>query len=128
MEVFKPIADAPDYFVSNEGRVKSLKGATERILKQGNQRGYKFVVLMVDGKRLCRKVHQLVLAAFQGPRPDGFVCIHADSDRSNNCLSNLRYGTQSENILQSIYVDKTHHWVRPTIIVSEAEVEVCQAS
>lgn len=43
------------------------------------------------------KVHIEMLAAFVGPRPDGFACRHLDGNPGNNHLDNLRYGTAKEN-------------------------------
>lgn len=42
-------------------------------------------------------VHRVVLGAFAGPCPDGMQGCHNDGDRQNNRLSNLRYGTPTEN-------------------------------
>ena len=33
MEIWKPIEKYPDYMVSNQGRVKSLKNGKEKVLK-----------------------------------------------------------------------------------------------
>lgn len=44
------------------------------------------------------KVAQLVCEAFNGPRPDGMVCIHIDENPANNRSSNLKWGTQKENL------------------------------
>lgn len=49
-------------------------------------------------------VHRLVMLAFSGPCPIGMEVLHADGDPKNNALSNLRYGTRSENNL-----DVTRH-------------------
>lgn len=43
-------------------------------------------------------VHHLVLNAFVGPAPAGHECLHWDDEPSNNHLSNLRWGTRSENL------------------------------
>lgn len=43
-------------------------------------------------------VHSLVAAAFLGPRPEGYEVNHKDGDKTNNCVANLEYVTQSENI------------------------------
>ena len=96
-----------EYQVSNLGRVRSLdrtivykngrlvhrKG---KVLSQGNSGGYKFVNL---GDGNSKKVHVLVAEAFIGIRPDGLDVCHNDGDKTNNRLSNLRYGTRSENNL-----------------------------
>lgn len=58
---------------------------------------YLRVTLIVHGIRHRIKVHHLVLLAFVGPRPAGMQALHTDDDPLNNHLSNLRYGTPSEN-------------------------------
>ena len=45
------------------------------------------------------KVHRLVCEAFHGPAPFArAVVIHLDEDATNNKPSNLRWGTQKENL------------------------------
>ena len=45
------------------------------------------------------KVHRMVCEAFHGPAPfAGAVVIHLDEDATNNRPSNLRWGTQKENL------------------------------
>ena len=43
------------------------------------------------------RVHEVVLTAFIGPRPDGYVGKHKNDDPSDNRLCNLEWGSQSEN-------------------------------
>lgn len=55
------------YQVSNLGRVKSLgndKNRKDKLLKPGNDRGYKFVILSKDGAKRRLQVHRLVADAF----------------------------------------------------------------
>ncbi len=48
------------------------------------------------------KVHRLVLLAFVGPRPDGMECLHGpDPTKSNNAITNIRWGTRQENERES---------------------------
>jgi len=97
-EVWKPIEENPDYEVSNQGRVRSLKHGKVRVLRPyRNNKGYLLVSLMRLNKRKHRTVHSLVLTAFVGPRPDGYEACHNDGTRTNNTLSNLRWGTAKGN-------------------------------
>ena len=59
--------------------------------------GYMQVILSRPGERRYAYVHKLVLLAFHGAPPEGMEVCHADGNRDNNNLSNLRYGTRSEN-------------------------------
>ena len=96
------------YEVSDAGRVRSLprqssaNGAPAmyqgRILKAGRMKnGYLQVTLSRSGERRCAYVHRLVMEAFEGPPPCGLEVCHSDGTRDNNALTNLRYGTRSEN-------------------------------
>lgn len=97
------------YEVSDQGQVRSLglrvkarggktafrKGKVLRTAVKAH--GYLQVTLIdAKGRRWCALVHQLVCLAFVGPASGLQVC-HWDGDRTNNCLSNLRYGTASDN-------------------------------
>lgn len=87
------------YAVSSRGRVKSLPGPrrTDRVLRQSTSRGYAIVSLSRNGVMRTHKVHQLVLLAFVGPRPEGAATRHLDGDRLNNAVENLQWGTYTEN-------------------------------
>lgn len=51
-----------------------------------------------DGVYVMRLIHQLVLEAFVGPKPVGMEACHdPDRTRTNNSVSNLRWGTRSDN-------------------------------
>lgn len=53
-------------------------------------------------KQVNRKVASLVMLAFVGERPEGMDIRHLDGVVTNNNLSNLCYGTRSENILDCV--------------------------
>lgn len=61
-----------------------------------------------------RSVHTLVMEAFFGPCPDGQEVLHGNGDKADNRLSNLRYGTRSENNLDAVkhganvWANRTH--------------------
>ena len=45
---------------------------------------------------------RLVLEAFVGPCPSGMECCHYDDNQRNNVLSNLRWGTKSDNAMDRV--------------------------
>lgn len=103
-ETWLPVPGFPGYEISDQGRVKSLarrnlQGAMrrERILKTDVSEGYHLVRLARGGVKHAQTVHSLVLAAFEGPRPDGLQVRHLNGDRGDNRAANLRWGTIQEN-------------------------------
>lgn len=95
-----------DYEVSSHGRVASLfyrgkqgrfRRNTPKILKPMNgTNGYLRVCIRTDNKKAYPSIHRLVACAFVigDQRLD---VAHIDGNRHNNCASNLRWSTQSEN-------------------------------
>jgi hypothetical protein len=103
------------YEVSNSGQVRSVdryvahrrfgldhksfyKG---RILRPGWSTGYAVVQLVNtgEGRREYGYVHDLVLAAFVGPKPSGQEVCHGPAGERINTLENLRYDTRQANAL-----------------------------
>lgn len=96
IENWRPVPDAPRYSVSDQGRVRGVRGT---ILKpRPIHSGY----LYVGVAQKPRAVHRLVASAFLGPRPSGLEVCHNDGDKSNNAVSNLRYDTHAANIADLI--------------------------
>ncbi len=113
-ETWVRIPLAPNYSVSNKGRVKSHTAwhgvPGPRVLRSANSHGYRVVRILHDGKWKVRRIHQLVLEGFVGPRPEGCPEIrHLNGDRADNRLSNLAYGTRSENQLDRVEHGRHHH-------------------
>lgn len=102
------------YVVSNYGRVASLLRHIKHpncISKTVNQRllslktcknGYISVCLYKDGKSKNPLVHRLVATAFIPNHEHKPQIDHIDRNRSNNHVSNLRWCTRSENMLNPL--------------------------
>src|SRR5690606_32995059 len=75
--------------------------------------GYPLVDLRRDGERSMRTVHALVLEAFVGPRPTSTEACHANGDRTDARLANLRWDTHSANV-QDTLRHGTHSEARKT--------------
>jgi hypothetical protein len=88
------------YDVSNLGRVRSMFGGNERILKpQSNGRGYFHVE--IRGK--TQVIHRLVALAFcEGKTEEKFMVNHKDRNKTNNKAENLEWCSNSENQLNRI--------------------------
>ncbi|MEV0646080.1 NUMOD4 motif-containing HNH endonuclease [Phytomonospora sp. NPDC050363] len=88
------------YKVSTHGRVWSRPRRHTQggvLTVRTGMRGYTLVSLVQEGRQKTREVHRLVAAAFLGPRPEGMEVRHLDGDKQNPHVSNLAYGTPSEN-------------------------------
>lgn len=97
------------YEVSDQGRVRSLDrditnklGHVRRfpgkmLTPYKKQCGHLKINLSKGGEDNPSLVHRLVLTAFVGPCPEGMHACHWNDDGTDNRLSNLRWGTSSEN-------------------------------
>jgi len=105
MENWKPVLGYEGlYEVSDQGRVRNNKC---RILKDRYKTPmrYRCVVLYYRTIVPCKKersVSSLVLEAFVSPRPPKMVVRHMNGNSQDDRLSNLTWGTQSDNILDKI--------------------------
>jgi NUMOD4 motif/HNH endonuclease len=94
------------YEVSSLGNVRRIarsNGATPfRVLRpRPKKKGYLQVNLSVHGEKRNRHVHDLVAAAFIGPRPRGQQVNHKNHVKSDNSLRNLEYGTAAYNTMRA---------------------------
>lgn len=93
-ERWSPIPGLPGYEASTLGRILSPYGVV--LALSSDQDGYQRV--WIRGR--TRKVHQLVLLAFVGEPRAAQEVLHRNHKRSDNRLSNLRYGSRSANARQ----------------------------
>lgn len=124
-EKWLPVTGFPGYEVSDQGRVRSLdretpsRWGTPRKVKgqllaaalvggSGPTGRYPACVLYRDQKRNQIMVHILVLETFVGPRPAGMVGCHRDDIPTHNHLSNLYWGTQTQNVGDAIRSGRHH--------------------
>ncbi len=148
-EEWRDITGYEGYQVSDLGRVRSLdrivpygKGSSKRlkgkILKPSDykSRPYQAIPLSVESKPKLYRVHRLVTRAFLGPCPDGYEVCHGPHGKLDNRLSNLSYGTKSQNQLDR-YRDGTinNKPIRrsdgkeyPSATIAERETGVCRKS
>jgi HNH endonuclease len=108
----KEIPEFPGYQVDTDGNVWSAKQnkLEERRLKPGkSSNGYLIVRLAKDLKYHTKLIHILVCEAFRGPRPSlKHEVRHLDGNTDNVALTNLVWGTASENQL-----DRRKHGTSP---------------
>lgn len=102
-EIWKKIPGFEEHYaISDHGVIRSIprKGVNSSkrpISASFAHDGYARVVLSKNGKRHNKMIHALVLEAFVGPRPEGFLVRHLNGDRTDNRLENLTWGTALEN-------------------------------
>lgn len=114
-EVWKPVVGYEGlYEVSDQGNVRSLfragvaRNGTNywskgRMMKPSPDKwGHLQVGLNNNTSPKVRRVHNLVMEAFVGPRPEGMETRHLNGIPSDNRLSNLTYGTRSENRMDMV--------------------------
>lgn len=120
-----PIPWAPDYEVSSDGQLRRLDRHCTRTdgkpyflrgkdLALNLVKGYPATLITVDGTRINVKIHRVMCEAFYGPCPPGHEVRHLNGIKTDNRIENLRWGTGSENIRDTIrhgthiYASRTH--------------------
>lgn len=95
------IKNYPDYTITNNGRVYSLK--SKKFLKPFiTNQGYEVVSLCHNGKVKKYAIHQLVAKHFILKSNENQIWInHIDGVKTNNNSNNLQWVTPSENNLHS---------------------------
>jgi hypothetical protein len=104
---YRKVAGFTGYKVGDNGAVwscRTFQGVVgnkwRKLSARTSKNGYINVVLCRGAGQKIQPtaVHRLVLEAFVGMCPEGMECCHRDGNRSNNSLSNLRWGTHQSNI------------------------------
>lgn len=100
MEI-KLIPGYTDYGITRNGDVFSKKKTSywKSLRIQSYKNGYKYVRLSYSVSRSSNiTIHRLVLMTFDRMPKKGEVCRHfPDNSKSNNHISNLKWGTVQEN-------------------------------
>ncbi|WP_167131951.1 NUMOD4 motif-containing HNH endonuclease [Paramicrobacterium chengjingii] len=106
VEVWRPVVGNEDaYEVSSLGRIRRSKNShgipAGKILTPNKQpSGHLRVTLRGDNHRRDY-IHRVVARAFLG-EPSGPLVRHLDGDPENNRVSNLAYGSTSDNLYDAI--------------------------
>lgn len=90
------------YWASDLGYVFSLKSGQRLATHPNPPYGHLRISFWIDGRPVKRLLHNVILESFVGPRPPGMMGLHWDDDPTHNALSNLRWGTPTENNLDAL--------------------------
>lgn len=86
------------YYVTQNGKVYSIKYGNIRELKPSESKGYLRVALSSHNRRRIYPVHRVVAKVFI-KNPDNKPQVnHKDGNKQNNCIENLEWYTASENM------------------------------
>lgn len=135
---YKLIEGYPDYMVSSDGKVYSLKnGKKEELKTRIEKRGYMDVPLYTNSQCVRKRVHRLVAEAFI-TNPDNLPQVnHKDEDKTNNCVENLEwctaeynnnYGAHNERVAKTLTNRKDCSVPVVCLETSEVYSSVCEAS
>lgn len=118
---WRPYPPAPDsYLASESGAIYSVPRVIERsngipqrvggkVMKPlPDHHGHLWYKLRINKEHHAVSAHAAVMDAFVGPRPEGAHICHWDDDPANNHVSNLRYGTASDNMNDRVR-NNIHH-------------------
>ena len=98
---FGSVRSVPRTSVRSNGVIARLQGHALRTWPDPKT-GYARVCLSRDGHDLLERVHRVVARAFHGEPLAGQVVRHRNGDGTNSAASNLEWGTESENELDSV--------------------------
>lgn len=123
IEIARSIPGFPGYFISRKGNIYSTKNNSLKLRPTYlSNAGYRVITLSLNGQIESKSIHVL-LAITYIPNPKKYkVVMHLDNNRLNNSIDNLKWGTQGDNINQSI---KDHKLFGDNHFVS-IKLEVCK--
>lgn len=108
---YRQLADHPGYRFGSDGSfwtrlerrygrgegVHYVCGTEWRQLQPTRKKNGYLVVQLAFHRGKQFRLHNLLLMAFVGPRPEGFLGRHLDDNKNNNAVSNLAWGTHKDN-------------------------------
>lgn len=111
------------FYEQSQGRWSPPERAMQALSSDVGEQGHRRVTLYRDGASTRELVHRLVLTAFARPAVAGEQGRHLDSDPSNNVISNLAWGSQSDNWGERV----RHGHQRSYAKLTESDVAVIRA-
>jgi hypothetical protein len=125
-EEWKPVVGFEKYYqVSRDGAIRRSVDGQRRGIKAGfilkshiTGSGYPFVGLYdrETGRTHSTLVHNIVTAAFLGPKPTGLQVNHIDGNKQNPALPNLEYVTAGDNQRHAFCLGLMKKSLNPTLV------------
>lgn len=107
--IIKEVPNFPMYYATECGRVISRqRGKLKFINGKLDKDGYIHLILRKEKVNYYKRLHRIIAETFIPNDDSDYVVAHIDGDKSNNCVGNLKYCTQKENIC-----DKFTHGTMP---------------
>lgn len=113
-EIWKTIPGHPLYEVSTHGNVRSFNNnrwgrrKEPKPIKIQTYKNTNYLRVNLDSKYYS--LHRIVCETFN-PNPHDYpIVLHIDNNPHNNHYTNLKWGTQSENILQCSHEGRHRHY------------------
>ena len=90
------IAALPRIIYRKNGAKQTVRGHVV-VLFPGGKGGYLYYTFCKDGAKQTRLIHRVIAETFLDNKNNLPIVDHIDGDKFNNCISNLRWVTASEN-------------------------------
>lgn len=97
--------ECPTYGANTNGEICSFDykhtGVTKSLIQHTDKYGYKYVYMKINGKKVKRLSHRVVLSCFIEMPKDKTQVNHINGIRDDNRIENLEWCTSRENVLHS---------------------------
>lgn len=79
-------------------------GTTQKLIQHTDKDGYKYVYMKINGRKVKRRSHRVVLSCFEEMPIDKTFVNHKNGKKDDNRIENLEWCTTRENVLHAYRV------------------------
>ena len=105
---WKEYPECHTYGANAKGEICSFNykntGRTEKLIQHTDEDGYLYVRMIINGKKVKRLSHRVVLSCFSNEVMKDKEVNHKNGIRNDNRLENLEWCTHKENVIHSFEV------------------------